>query len=185
MNRIVALGGSNSRNSINRQFAYWAASKTGIDNVELIDLNEYEMPIYSADLEKEQGIPESVHDLREMLESASGFVISLAEHNGNYTAVFKNILDWLSRLDRNIWGNKPTLLLATSPGPSGGKSVLKIAKESFPYLGARVSGVYSLPAYHKNFNPKDGIVDQGLLESFGTEMNKFDEELHRIKEVME
>ena len=173
MKRIIALGASNSRNSINKKFANWAAHKVDDAEVELIDLNNYEMPLYSPDMEKESGIPEVVRTLQVKLDSADGFVISLAEHNGNYTAAFKNVQDWLSRVERAIWGNKPTFLMAATPGKMGGKSVLNIAKASFPYMGARVVADFSLGEFYKNFNERAGIIDTELLAEFKISLETF------------
>ena len=174
MKRVIALGASNSKNSINKKFANWAAHKVEDTEVELIDLNNYEMPLYSSDLEKESGIPEMVIRLKEKLNSADGFVISLAEHNGNYTAAFKNLQDWLSRIELKIWGNKPTLLMAAAPGKMGGKSVLNIAKSSFPYMGANVVADYSLPEFHKNFDNDNGISNGALLTVFENSLEIFE-----------
>ena len=177
MKRIIAFGASNSRNSINKKFATWAAKEIKMVEVEVIDLNNYELPIYSSDLEKEDGIPEVVVKLKNKLYTADGFVISLAEHNGNYTAAFKNIQDWLSRIEVKIWGDKPTLLLATTPGKMGGKSVLKIAKTSFPYLGAKVVADFSLGDFYKNFTEHDGITDTELLAEFKISLERFANDL--------
>ena len=178
MKRIIALGASNSKNSINKKFAYWAARKIKDAEVELIDLNNYETPMYSSDLEKEDGIPEVVMKLKDKLNSADGFVISLAEHNGNYTAVFKNVQDWLSRIDIKVWGDKPILLLAASPGKMGGKSVLNIAKASFPYMGGNVVAVYSLAGFYQNFNTDEGISNGALLADFEISLETFNNHLN-------
>jgi len=177
MKRIIAFGASNSRNSINKKFATWAAKEIKMVEVEVIDLNNYELPIYSSDLEKEDGIPEVVVKLKNKLYTADGFVISLAEHNGNYTAAFKNLQDWLSRIEIKIWGNKPTLLMAAAPGKMGGKSVLNIAKGSFPYLGANVVAVYSLAGFYQNFNNEEGISNEALLADFKIALTTFNNHL--------
>ena len=135
MKRVIALGASNSKNSINKQFADWAAHKVKDAEVELIDLNSYEMPLYSPDLERENGIPEVAKVLKSKLDSADGFIISLAEHNGNYTAAFKNVQDWLSRIEREVWGNKPTLLMAAAPGKMGGKVFSTLPRQVFHIWG--------------------------------------------------
>jgi NAD(P)H-dependent FMN reductase len=173
MKRIIALGASNSKNSINKKFADWAAHKVEDAEVELIDLNDYEMPLYNPDLERENGIPEVVETLKTKLDSADGYVISLAEHNGNYTAAFKNVQDWLSRIEREVWGGKPTLLLAATPGKVGGKSVLNIARASFPYMGANVVALYSLAGFYQNFNNDEGISNGLLLADFETSLAAF------------
>lgn len=178
MKRIIALGGSNSKNSINKKFAHWAAHKVEDAEVEVIDLNNYEMPLYSPDIEKENGIPEVVKMLKSKLDSADGFVISLAEHNGNYTAAFKNVQDWLSRIERKVWGDKPTLLMAAAPGKMGGKSVLNIAKASFPYMGANVVADYSLTEFYKNFDNDKGISDGALSAVFEKSLETFENHLN-------
>ena len=127
MKKIVAFGASSSKTSINKTLAIHVAGKVADASVTVIDMNDYVLPIYSSDVEMESGIPEGVHRFNDLIKSADGLVISLAEHNGTYTAVFKNLLDWLSRLDVNVWKGKPMLLMATSPGGRGGASVLAAA----------------------------------------------------------
>ena len=130
MKNIVAFAGSNSKNSINKDLATYASSLVNEVRVSVLDLNDYELPLYSIDLENEHGIPDNVHKFLELIKSSDGIVLSLAEHNGAYSAAFKNIFDWMSRIDNNLWSNKPMLLMATSPGGRGGLSVLEIAKEN-------------------------------------------------------
>lgn len=152
MKKIVALGGSNSKKSINKALAIYAANK--IENAEVIiaDLNDFDLPLYGIDTETENGIPEGAHSLNNILNSADGLVISLAEHNGSYSTAFKNAFDWLSRIDQKVWKNKPMLLMATSPGPRGGSSVLQAAKATFPHLGGNIIADFSLPSFQNNFS---------------------------------
>ena len=82
----------------------------------------------------------------------------MAEHNGSYTAAFKNLYDWMSRVQKEVWRNKPMLLMATSPGGRGGQTVLETAAKGFPYLGGNITTTYTLPFFGKNFS-EDGIVD--------------------------
>ena len=89
---IVALGASNSKNSINRKLANFAAHQVADAEVNLLDLNDFEMPLYSTDREKE-GIPEKAHAFKATLNASDGIIISFAEHNGAYTTAFKNIFD--------------------------------------------------------------------------------------------
>jgi len=55
---------------------------------------------------------------------ADALLISYAEHNGNYSAAYKNLYDWASRIDAKVFQGKPTVVLATSPGPGGRRSTL-------------------------------------------------------------
>ncbi|MBB1489761.1 NAD(P)H-dependent oxidoreductase, partial [Oceanospirillum sp. D5] len=133
--KIITIAGSNSQNSINKSLLLYTSNL--LENVEIIsiDLNDYVLPMYGVDYEIENGIPTAVKKLNELLDNADAFIIALAEHNGTYTAVFKNTLDWLSRANVKVWRDKPTFLMATSPGGRGGATVLKAAVSYFPFLG--------------------------------------------------
>lgn len=171
--KILALGASNSKNSINRQFAGWAADQLEGAEVTLLDLNDFELPIYSIDLEKESGIPDAVSHFLEHIKSSDGIVISMAEHNGAYSAAFKNIYDWASRVEQKVWSEKPMLLLSTSPGGRGGKTVLEIAANTFPRMGADLKATFSLPGFGSNFSAESGIADEALAEGFGVALGAF------------
>lgn len=161
MKNIITLGGSSSKNSINKQLAEYVGSTVKGVSINKLDLNEYTLPLYSIDIENEQGFPEDLQDLNKSVEEADGIVISLAEHNGAYSAAFKNAFDWLSRIEGKVWRNKPMLLLSTSPGPRGGQSVMQIALSRFPYNGGNIIGSMSFPSFGENF--KDGsVINQEL-----------------------
>jgi len=176
MKNILVLGGSNSKNSINKTFALYAAEQ--LENVVLtiVDLNEFDLPLYGIDLETKNGIHSEAKRLNGLFDWADGFVVSLAEHNGAYSAAFKNAFDWLSRVNPAIWRDKPMLLLATSPGKRGGKTVLQIAAGSFPHFGAKVVGKMSFPSFFENF--KDGKVVNEVLESeISVEIKKLQDQI--------
>jgi len=81
--------------------------------------------------------------------------LSLAEHNGAYSAVFKNVFDWISRIDAKVFETTPMLLLSTSPGARAGQSVMEIALDRFPRHGATIVENFSLPSFHDNFKNND------------------------------
>ena len=114
MSKILAFGASSSKKSINKRFAVYVAHCVPNADVNVLDLNDYEMPIYSIDRENEDGIPDLAYTFKEQFKNSDAVVISFAEHNATYTSAFKNIFDWISRIDKNIWHNKPMFLLATS-----------------------------------------------------------------------
>lgn len=175
--KIVAFGASNSKNSINKQFALFAAQQVEEADIELLDLNDYEMPIYSIDREKESGIPALAQAFKAKIQAADLLIISFAEHNGAYTVAFKNVMDWISRLEGSTWDNKPMLLLSTSPGARGGKTVLDLATRSFAFMTKGVISSFSLPAFHKHFSKTEGITDEELRASFMTSLKTLLEEV--------
>ena len=103
MKKVIALAGSNSKTSINKQLATYASSLIDNVEVEVLDLNDFSVPIYGIDAENENGIPEKANELSSLIENTDAVVLSLAEHNGSYAAVFKNIFDWKSRINPKVW----------------------------------------------------------------------------------
>ena len=158
MKKIIAFGASSSKQSINKQLATFAANQFQNASVEILDLNDYEMPVFSVDKEKENGIHPLAQEFYDKLGSADLIIISFAEHNGNYSTAFKNILDWTSRINAKTFQEKPMLLLATSPGARGGSSVLDIATKRFPFQGGIIKGSFSLPSFFENFDVVNGII---------------------------
>lgn len=150
--KIIAFGASPSKNSINKKLATYAASLFANAEVEILDLNNFQMPLFTVDLEAEIGQHELAKAFLAKIESADFLVVSLAENNGNYSAAFKNIFDWCSRITPKVFQEKPMLLLATSPGARGGASVLEIAKTAFPRYGADIKATFSLPSFNANFD---------------------------------
>lgn len=151
MKHIIAFAGSNSSKSINKQLATYAASLVENAEVTILDLNNFDLPIFSVDLEEAKGIPENALKFLDYIRTSDGIVVSLAENNAAYSAVFKNLFDWMSRAEQKTFMGKPMLLMATSPGGRGGLSVLTIAKERFPRHNANIIATFSLPSFYENF----------------------------------
>jgi chromate reductase len=166
MKKIIAFGASSSKQSINKKLAMYAAGQFNNASVEVLDLNDYEMPLFSVDKQKENGMHPLAQEFYNKIGTADLVVISFAEHNGNYSTAFKNILDWTSRINPKTFQEKPTLLLATSPGARGGSSVLNIAVNRFPFQGANVVGSFSLPSFNDNFEEASGITNPELKAQF-------------------
>ena len=145
----MAIGASNSKKSINKRLAGFAASQIDGATVNLLDLNDYEMPIYRASTAKRNPASRSrLTNSKHNWPTPMAIVISFAEHNGAYAAAFKNIFDWISRIDQDVWMNKPMLLMATSPGGRGGKTVLDIAVNKFVFMNSNTITSFSLPSFY-------------------------------------
>jgi len=163
MKKIIAFAGSNSKQSINKQLIEYTCTLINKHTTEILDLNDYEMPLFSVDTEAENGYPENAKRLLEKIKSSEGLILSLAEHNGAYTAVFKNAFDWMSRLEQKTFFNKPLLLMAASPGGRGGASVLAMAKERFPFHNATIIETFSFPFFNDNFS--EGKITDNVLNT--------------------
>jgi chromate reductase len=172
--KILAFGASYSRNSINKMFAAFVANQIQNGEVEVLDLNQFDLPLFTIDKEKEVGAPNAARDFLAKLESADLLVISMAEHNGSYTTAFKNLFDWTSRVKLKMFENKKVILLSTAPGQRGGKGVLDAALIRFPIHGAQILMSFSLPKFAENFDEINGIVNEELRQEFISKMNVLD-----------
>ena len=146
-------------------------------DVRILDLNDFEMPLYGIDKELDTGVPSEAESFANIIEGASGVIISLAEHNGSFTVAFKNIIDWVSRLKRSTWKNKKVLLLSTSPGKRGAVSSLNLALNSFPHWGADVVGHFSLPSFSQNFDEGKGLMNDVLMDDLMNAVRAFEKSL--------
>lgn len=168
--KILAFAASSSSTSINRALVTHAADRLRAAlpaaEVELLDLRDYDMPVYSSDREKEGGIPEPAKRFFAKIGESDALLISYAEHNGFYTAAFKNLFDWTSRIEAKVFQGKPMAIMAASPGGGGGGNVLKTALASAPHFAAEVVGSLSVPRFHKTFALEAGeLKDPDLSEA--------------------
>lgn len=156
--KIIAFAGSNSSHSINKKLATYAVSLFQNPDSEVLDLNDYEMPLFSIDREAIIDQHPLAKAFLEKIGSADLLVVSLAENNGNYSSAFKNLFDWCSRIRNDVFQDKPMLLMATSPGKRGGRSVLDIAQNNLPRYGANIKAEFSLPLFYDNFDIDNGRI---------------------------
>jgi NAD(P)H-dependent FMN reductase len=167
--KVLAFAASNSSKSINKQLVAHAADAVKSEmsdevEVEFLDLNDYEMPIYSSDREEVSGIPDLAHQFAAKIGGAAALLISYAEHNGNYSVAYKNLFDWTSRIGGKVYQDKPMVILATSPGPGGASNVLGLAKTSAPHFGADVKASLSIPSFYDVFDMEKGALHDAELQ---------------------
>ena len=170
--KVLAFAGSTSSTSINKELATYVVTNLNEIDYEVLDMNDYNAPVYSIDEEK-NGFPKEIESLNEKFQSVDGFIVSLAEHNGSYAAAFKNIIDWMSRLERNIFNDKPLLLMSASPGGRGGAGVLAAAKAYFPHAGAKEIIDFSFPKFYENFKESE-IVNSELKKTLLEKLKDFE-----------
>ncbi len=158
MKTVLGFTGSNSSKSINRTLLEHAQTKVRNLSVTLIDLRDFDAPIYSQDLEEQSGVPESIQRLRKLFDEHDAYMMASPEHNGMMPAFFKNIMDWLSRLEGPVFQHKPVMLMSTSPGPLGGQTNLANMKSVFPYWGASaVFADFHLGNFYQAFDPESKV----------------------------
>ncbi|GLT17382.1 FMN reductase [Vibrio zhanjiangensis] len=162
--KVVAFGASSSSTSINKTLASYAADLISGAEIKVLNLNDYEVPLFSEDKEKEIGQAAGAKAFLSDIAWADVLIISFAEHNGSYTAAYKNLFDWATRIERNVFADKPAVYLSTSPGPGGAASVLSAAIGSAPYFGAQVKASLSIASFYENFDLKTGKLTNPTLD---------------------
>lgn len=160
--KIIAFAATSHRQSINNKLVRYAASLVEMAEVEVLDLNDYELPLFSEDREKELGQPQLAQDFLAKIAGADAAIILFAEHNGTYTAAYKNLFDWCSRI-KNPYQNKPMVMLSTSPGARDGATVLQQAVSSAGYFDGDVQGSLAVPSFNDYFDEEQGgLTEEGL-----------------------
>lgn len=170
--KILAFAGSTSSTSINRELVRFVLKDFQEEEINLIDLNDFAMPVFSVDLEK-KGFPDEAHRFLKEIEECDVIICSLAEHNRSYSAAFKNVFDWASRINVKVFQNKPMLLMSTSPGGYGGGNVMNTAKTFFPQFAADIKDTFSLPKFYENFDMESGVIHPDMLEDLKNKIENF------------
>ncbi len=159
--KILAFAASNSKNSINKQIVTHATNvyKSEFDqnaDIEILNLNDYEMPIYSIDREIEGGIPAKAQEFYDKIGESDAIIISFAEYNYSFTSAYKNVFDWASRIKMKVYQSKPVLHISGSIGPGGAAGVLKSANDSAPHFAADLKASFSVSSFGEKFDTDKG-----------------------------
>jgi chromate reductase, NAD(P)H dehydrogenase (quinone) len=133
-----------------------------------IDLGQFELPLYQADLEARDGLPTAARQLQALIERHRGLLIASPEYNGSMPPLLLNALDWCSRTDPDnpsssglaIFADKPAALLGSSPGALGGVRALIQVRDLLGYLGMIViPQQLTVPRAHQAFDAAGGLID--------------------------
>lgn len=163
--KILAFAGSTREHSFNKKLVAEAAKiaeRLGA-TVTLIDLKDFQMPFYDADLEK-QGMPPQAKRLRDLMVASDGIIISTPEYNASVSGILKNALDWASRKDgeasRSAFKGKKFALMSAAPGKNGAKRALANLKEIIEDCGGVI-----VPIQLSISNANQAFDAMGLKES--------------------
>ncbi|SFT56277.1 NADPH-dependent FMN reductase [Sedimentitalea nanhaiensis] len=115
---LLGIAGALRKDSTNRKLIREAARLFGRCQLVEADLR---LPLYDADLEEAEGIPEAVQHLSDQVAQADAVVISTPEYNKAPPGVLKNALDWISRTSGNPWQDKPVAVMSAAAGRAGGE----------------------------------------------------------------
>ena len=119
MPTILGLSGSLRKASFNAGLL--RAARDVVPDGTSIEIGEiHDVPLYDADDEKANGLPEAVKRLQSRLDAADALLMVSPEYNKSIPGVFKNTIDWMSRGDGlKYFTGKPVMLIGASPSGFG------------------------------------------------------------------
>ncbi|NQY56482.1 MAG: NAD(P)H-dependent oxidoreductase [Ilumatobacteraceae bacterium] len=176
--RIAVFAGSARRDSVNKHLArvvQRTLSERG-RNAVFLDLADYEMPLYHGDLEDEHGVPEAAHRIAEQIAPTSGLLIASPEYNGAMTALLKNTVDWLSRVDYAILAGKYVGLMSATPGRTGGARGLGVVRHWFELMSVPVAEqILSVPHVHEVLDASGDVAsfDDDSMQTINTFLDAY------------
>ncbi len=178
--KILALAGSTRSDSYNKKLLIQAAeiARTQGAKVIVIDLKDFPMPFYDADLEQAQGMPTNAKKLRDLMIQSDTILIASPEYNGSISAVLKNALDWTSRGEKagysqEAFKGKQFALLSASPGGGGGARGLAHLRSVITSAGGDViSAEVSVPQAYKAFNAQGQLTSNELKQRLSQQIEQ-------------
>jgi NAD(P)H-dependent FMN reductase len=182
MPKILAFAGSYRNHSYNKRVlkiaADGAASAGG--DVTIIDLNDYPMPIYNADVHEVDGFDDVAASFQEIVAESDGFLIASPEYNGSIPGGLKNAIDWASRKsDRygmyEVFADKTAAMITASPGQFGGLRCMAHLRGVLSIMGVNVLPAEIAVTFVKQMfdGDSDEINDdktRSLLEGLGAKL---------------
>jgi len=176
--RLLFFAGSTRKGSHNKKLARLArhiASANGIEGI-FVDLKDYPMPLYSGDLEAEQGPPLKAQEFKALLGEYQGVFIASPEYNSSITPLLKNALDWVTRVRARgetgleVYKTRVFAISGASPGYYGAmRSLLHLRQILEVGIGATViPQQLALPRAGDAFEEDGSLKDkaqQNMLKS--------------------
>lgn len=180
--KVLAFAGSLREHSYTKRVvktAMHGAAGAGAE-VDFIDLRDFPMPIYNADLQETEGFDENALKFQRLLSDYKGFLICSPEYNGSLPAALKNSLDWASRANDEfkmgeVFRGKAAAIMTASPGGFGGIRCLNHLRTILSVLSLNVlPSEIAVGKVHEMFNGDGAEMTnetmKKLLEDLGASL---------------
>ncbi|HEY9748284.1 MAG TPA: NAD(P)H-dependent oxidoreductase [Allocoleopsis sp.] len=176
--KILAFAGSTRTGSYNKTLVKIAAAGAQAAGAEVtyLDLRDLPMPLYDADLEAAEGIPENALKFKELMTAHQGLLIASPEYNSSMSGVLKNAIDWASRSLPGepmlaAFNDKVAAIMSTSPGALGGLRGLVHVRSILSNIRVLViPDQVAIPKAHEAFDADGRLKDsqqQDSIEKLG------------------
>lgn len=166
--KILAFAGSARQESVNKKLvkiAMQGAKATGAE-VTYLDFRDLPLPLYDGDLEKAEGLPANVRQLKALMKAHQGFLIACPEYNSSITPLLKNAIDWASRPEPDepslaCFKDKVAVLMSASPGGLGGLRGLVHVRSILGNIGVLVlPDQKAIGNAYQAFDENDNLQDE-------------------------
>ena len=176
--KILAFSGSSRKDSWNRKVLEVAAqgARDAGAEVNVVNLDDFPMPIYNADWHAENGVPPAMRDLRALMMAANGLLIASPEYNTSITPLLKNTIDWLSQDVDGESGYAPFTgkiggLMGASNGAFGTIRALPHVSFMLSNLGVFMLPVVAVPTVAKSFD-ETGVMTNERTKHMLTQLGE-------------
>jgi len=180
--KILVIPGSLRAGSHNARLAALGAKELALLDAEVtrISLEDYELPLFDADLAAVSGPPAAALKLRQMLVAHRGVFITSPEYSASVTPLLKNAIDWVSRVRERgeatyaaFKGRVFALGSATSGGGGGIRSLMALRQILELGCGALViPEQVSVPRAELAFDDDDNLKDEALAAALRAAMRR-------------
>jgi chromate reductase len=187
--KILAFAGSTRVGSFNKRLVKiaMAGARDAGAEVTYLDLRDYPLPLYDADLEKDEGLPENARLLKDLFRIQDGFLLSAPEYNSSVTGVLKNTLDWLSRPVEGrpkleCFAGKTGAIMSASTGALGGLRGLVHVRAILTNLKLLVLPYQiSIPRANNAFTEAGDLADDEKRDAVGQLARQLTEIIGKLK----
>lgn len=165
--KLLAFAASLRRESLNRKVIQLAAdlAREGGANVDLADFDEFDMPLYNADVQMKSGFPQGAQELGRRIERVDGLMIASPEYNYSLPGTLKNAVDWVSRMKPMPLRGKHGFLLSASTSLVGGLRGLWALRVPLEGLGVTLyPDMFGLAQAHQAFDENGRLKDPEAQE---------------------
>ena len=172
MLKLIAIVGTNSKRSTNRQLLHYMskhfADKAEIELVEIKDIPMFNKPA-------DRNVPELVSEIAKKIDAADGVLIGTPEYDHSIPAVLMNALAWLSYGIYPLL-NKPVMITGASYGTLGSSRAQLQLRQilNAPEIKANVlPDEFLLSHSLQAFDPSGDLVDLDVVKKLDAIFDDF------------
>ncbi len=151
----------------------------------LLDLAEYQFPVFEEVLVKHPNPPKGLEDFAKIIADSDAYIFVSPEYNGSYSASLKNALEYLKE---NEFSRKVVGVASVSAGGLGGiRGAVQMQQLVLGIGGYSMPGMYLVPQVQLKFNENGTLLDETFLsktQHFLKEFLWFAEAVHEKKTIV-